>query len=78
MARGISMGWRTAKKPRRCDGGFIGCAVTIQPGTRYLRSVGWDEDRSNDGGKTWGAFITDCRCQPCAEMSTPLPEGLTL
>jgi hypothetical protein len=55
-------------KPYRC--GF--CNDVIGPGDRQMFYRGFDPDRSTDGGKTWGAFVTErrhLRCTPEALLA---------
>jgi hypothetical protein len=61
MVRLISKKKVTARLSHQCDY----CEGQILPGETYLRSVGFDEDRSRDHGHTWGAMVTDVRHMRC-------------
>lgn len=45
------------------------CGNTIAPGERQKLYRGFDPDRSNNGGKTWGSFVTERRHLSCTPES---------
>jgi hypothetical protein len=59
-----------ARKPHRCE--F--CCRTIQPGEVHRLFKGFDPDRSRDGGRTWGVWVTARQHQTCNTTIAESPD----